>query len=96
MIGKGVFFAFICRCRKFTLPRKKYKKHSPTAFYEWDQKVCERTICNMRIAGVQYANGRYAIRILFPRLESHFICTLIFTIPLLQHKSDNEFPLKPE
>ena len=50
----------------------------------------------MRIAGVQYANGRYAIRILFTRLESHFICTLIFTIPLLQHKSDNEFPLKPE
>lgn len=50
----------------------------------------------MRIAGVQYANGKYAIRILFPRLESHFICTLIFTIPLLQHKSDNEFPLKPE
>lgn len=67
-----------------------------TAFYEWDQKVCERTTCNMRIAGVQYANGISAIRILFPRLESYFICILIFTIPLLQHKSDNEFPLKPE
>lgn len=50
----------------------------------------------MRIAGVQYANGISAIRILFTRLESHFICTLIFTIPLLQHKYDNEFPLKPE
>lgn len=50
----------------------------------------------MRIAGVQYANGKSAIRILFPRLESNFICILIFTIPLLQHKSDNEFPLKPE
>ena len=94
-MGKEIFFA-LSRCRKFTLPRKKYKKHSPTAFYEWDQKVCERTICNMRIAGVQYANGKSAIRILFPRLESYFICILIFTIPLLQHKSDNEFPLKPE
>lgn len=96
MIGKGDFFALICLYRKFTSPRKKYKKHSPTAFYEWDQKVCERTICNMRIACLQYANGKSAIRILFPRLESHFLCILIFTIPLLQHKSDNEFPLKPE
>lgn len=50
----------------------------------------------MRIAGVQYANGNYAIRILFPRLESYFLCNMIFTIPLLQHKSDNEFPLKLE
>lgn len=50
----------------------------------------------MRIACVQYANGKYALRILFPRLESHFICTLIITIPLMQHKSDNEFPLKLE
>ncbi len=50
----------------------------------------------MRIAGVQYANGKSAIRILFLRLERYFICSLIFTIPLLQHKSDNEFPLKPE
>lgn len=50
----------------------------------------------MRIAGVQYANGKNAIRILFPRSESSFICILIFTIPLLQHKSDNEFPLKLE
>ena len=58
MIGKGDFFALICQCRKFTLPRKKYKKHSPTAFYEWDQKGCERTICNMRIACLQYANGK--------------------------------------
>lgn len=85
------------------LPHKKYKKHSPTASYEWNQKVCEKepkacewTICNMRMVSMQYANGKYAIRILFPRSESYFICILIFTIPLLQHKSDNEFPLKPE
>lgn len=50
----------------------------------------------MRIASVQYANGKSALRILFPRSESYFICILIFTIPLLQHKSDNEFPLKLE
>lgn len=96
MIGKGDFFCPYLPIQKVYFPRKKYKKHSPTAFYEWDQKVCERTICNMRIACLQYANGKSAIRILFPRLESHFLCILIFTIPLLQHKSDNEFPLKPE
>ena len=60
------------------------------------KKHCDESNDGMRIAGVQYANGKYAIRILFPRLESHFLCILIFTIPLLQHKSDNEFPLKPE
>ena len=73
MIGKGDFFVLICLYRKFTSPRKKYKKHSPTAFYEWDQKVCERTICNMRIAGIQYANGKSAIRILFPCTSQCFL-----------------------
>lgn len=58
--------------------------------------ICELQVCNMRMVSLQYANGIPALRILFPRLESHFICILIITIPLLQHKSDNEFPLKPE
>lgn len=48
------------------------------------------------MVSMQYANGIPALRILFPRLESYFICILIFTIPLLQHKYDNEFPLKLE
>ena len=31
-------------------------------------KECERTTCNMRIAGVQYASCFFATRILFSRL----------------------------